>query len=38
MNQYLSDKWIIDICYVSYHTIVLANCAEVYAWGLNKYG
>jgi alpha-tubulin suppressor-like RCC1 family protein len=36
MNQYLSDKWIIDICYGSYHN--KTNNEEVYARGLNKYG
>jgi alpha-tubulin suppressor-like RCC1 family protein len=38
LNQYLSDKQIIDICCGFRHTLVLTNSGEVYAWGDNKKG
>ncbi len=38
LNQYLSDKQIIDICCGSELTLVLTNSGEVYAWGKNSYG
>jgi alpha-tubulin suppressor-like RCC1 family protein len=38
LNQYLSDKQIIDICCGGYHTLVLTNRGEVYAWGENTKG
>jgi hypothetical protein len=37
-NQYLSDKQIIDICCGAYHTLLLTNSGEVYAWGWNEFG
>jgi alpha-tubulin suppressor-like RCC1 family protein len=38
LNNYLSDKKIIDICCGYEHTIVLTNNAEVYSWGGNEWG
>ncbi len=38
LNQYLSDKKIIDICCGYKHTLVLSNSVEVYAWGWNIFG
>jgi len=38
LNQYLSEKQIIDICCGEYHTIVLTISGEVYSWGNNESG
>jgi hypothetical protein len=38
LNKYLSDEQVIDICCGEYHTLVLTNSGEVYAWGQNKSG
>jgi hypothetical protein len=35
LNEYLSDKQIIDICCGFRHSLVLTNSGEVYAWGRN---
>ncbi len=35
LNEYLSDEQVIDICCGEYHTLVLTNSGEVYAWGEN---
>jgi alpha-tubulin suppressor-like RCC1 family protein len=35
LNQYLSDKQIIDICCGVWHSLVLTNSGDVYAWGRN---
>ncbi len=36
MNEYLSDKKIINICCGECHPLVLTNSGEVYAWGWNR--
>jgi hypothetical protein len=38
LNEYLSDKQIIEICCGFGHSLALTNSGEVYAWGLNEYG
>ncbi len=38
LNQYLSDKNIIDISCGSYPSLVLSNSGELYAWGWNNCG
>jgi hypothetical protein len=38
LNEYLSEKQIIDICCGKLHTIVLTNSGEVYSWGCNDSG
>ncbi len=38
LNQYLSDKQIIDICCGFSHSLALTSSGEVYAWGYNKFG
>jgi alpha-tubulin suppressor-like RCC1 family protein len=38
LNEYLSNKQIIDICCGYKHTLVLTNSGEVYAWGYNTGG
>ncbi len=38
LNEYLSEKQIIDVCCGVYHKNVLTNSGEVYAWGQNKSG
>jgi alpha-tubulin suppressor-like RCC1 family protein len=38
LNEYLSNKYINDICCGSGHTLVLTNIGEVYAWGWNEFG
>jgi E3 ubiquitin-protein ligase HERC4 len=38
LNQYLSDKQIIDICCGESHSLALTNSGEVYAWGDNELG
>ena len=38
LNQYLSEKQIIDICCGVCHTIVLTISGEVYSWGCNDWG
>jgi hypothetical protein len=38
LNEYLSDKYIIDICCGSHHSLILTNSGEVYAWGRNYLG
>jgi alpha-tubulin suppressor-like RCC1 family protein len=38
LSEYLSDKYIIDICCVFSHSLVLTNSGEVYASDLNKWG
>jgi alpha-tubulin suppressor-like RCC1 family protein len=38
LNEYLSDEQVIDVCCGEYHTLVLTNSGEVYAWGDNRSG
>jgi alpha-tubulin suppressor-like RCC1 family protein len=38
LNGYLSDETIIDICCSDWHSLVLTNSGEVYAWGWNYFG
>ncbi len=38
LNKYLSDKYIIDICCGSHHSLALTDSGEVYAWGRNYDG
>jgi RCC1 and BTB domain-containing protein len=38
LNEELINKQIIDICCGEWHTLVLTNSGEVYAWGWNKFG
>jgi alpha-tubulin suppressor-like RCC1 family protein len=38
LNLYLSNEFVIDISCGFYHSLVLTNCGEVYAWGSNCYG
>jgi alpha-tubulin suppressor-like RCC1 family protein len=38
LNEYLINKKIIDICCGAYHSLVLTNSGEVYAWGWNNRG
>jgi hypothetical protein len=38
LNEYLSDKHIIDICCGEMHSLVLTDSGEVYAWGCNIRG
>jgi alpha-tubulin suppressor-like RCC1 family protein len=38
LNEYLSDKQIIDICCGACHSLVLTNNGELYAWGHNEKG
>ncbi len=38
LNEYLSDKYINDICCGGCHSLVLTNSGEVYAWGENDCG
>jgi alpha-tubulin suppressor-like RCC1 family protein/serine/threonine protein kinase len=38
LNQYLSDKQIIDICCGDWHSLALTYDGEVYAWGWNSSG
>jgi alpha-tubulin suppressor-like RCC1 family protein len=38
LNEYLSDKQIVDTCCGFNHTLVLTMGGEVYAWGLNDHG
>jgi hypothetical protein len=35
LNEYLTDKQIIDICCGSRHSLILTYSGEVYAWGWN---
>jgi alpha-tubulin suppressor-like RCC1 family protein/tRNA A-37 threonylcarbamoyl transferase component Bud32 len=38
LNQYLNNEFVIDISCGAYHSLVLTNCGEVYAWGSNDWG
>jgi RCC1 and BTB domain-containing protein len=38
LNQYLNNEFVIDISCGVYHSLVLTNCGEVYAWGYNYWG
>ncbi len=38
LNQYLNNEFITDISCGAFHSIVLTNCGEVYAWGSNRFG
>jgi alpha-tubulin suppressor-like RCC1 family protein len=38
LNQYLNNEFVIDISCGAYHSLVLTNCGEVYAWGDNEWG
>jgi alpha-tubulin suppressor-like RCC1 family protein len=38
LNQYLNNEFVIDISCGYYHSLVLTNCGEVYAWGGNRVG
>jgi RCC1 and BTB domain-containing protein len=38
LNQYLNNEFVIDISCGAYHSLVLTNCGEVYAWGYNECG
>jgi hypothetical protein len=38
LNQYLNNKFVIDISCGARHSFVLTNCGEVYAWGDNYRG
>jgi alpha-tubulin suppressor-like RCC1 family protein len=38
LNQYLNNEFVIDISCGAYHSLVLTNCGEVYAWGVNNWG
>jgi alpha-tubulin suppressor-like RCC1 family protein len=38
LNQYLNNEFVIDISCGVYHSLVLTNCGEVYAWGGNGWG
>jgi len=38
LNEYLSDKCIVDICCGFGHTLVLTISGDVYAWGFNSEG
>ena len=38
LNQHLNNEFVVDISCGAGHSLVLTNCGEVYAWGLNNYG
>jgi hypothetical protein len=38
LNEYLSDKQIIDICCGHNFSVMLTNSGEVYGWGWNEFG
>jgi E3 ubiquitin-protein ligase HERC4 len=38
LNQYLNNEFVIDISCGAVHSLVLTHCAEVYAWGGNRFG
>jgi alpha-tubulin suppressor-like RCC1 family protein len=38
LNQYLNNEFVIDISCGFYHSLVLTNYREVYAWGANDWG
>jgi alpha-tubulin suppressor-like RCC1 family protein len=38
LNQYLNNEFVVDISCGAYHSLVLTNCGQVYAWGVNDYG
>jgi alpha-tubulin suppressor-like RCC1 family protein len=38
LNQHLNYEFFIDISCGAFHSLVLTNCGEVYAWGLNTNG
>jgi RCC1 and BTB domain-containing protein len=38
LNQYLNNEFVIDISCGGFHSLVLTNCGEVYAWGYNYSG
>jgi alpha-tubulin suppressor-like RCC1 family protein len=37
LNQYLNNEFVFDIS-CAFHSHVLKNCGEVYAWGGNRFG
>jgi hypothetical protein len=38
LNQYLNNEFVTDISCGRFHSLVLTNCGEVYAWGHNYWG
>jgi alpha-tubulin suppressor-like RCC1 family protein len=38
LNQYLNNEFVTDISCGAFHSLVLTNCGEVYAWGVNRWG
>jgi hypothetical protein len=38
LNQYLNNEFVVDISCGEFHSLVLTNCGEVYAWGANDFG
>jgi alpha-tubulin suppressor-like RCC1 family protein len=38
LNQYLNNEFVIDISCGHFHSLLLTNCGEVYAWGRNSWG
>jgi alpha-tubulin suppressor-like RCC1 family protein len=38
LNQYLNNEFVTDISCGGFHSLVLTNCGEVYAWGWNRWG
>jgi alpha-tubulin suppressor-like RCC1 family protein len=38
LNQYLNNEFVVDISCGCFHSLVLTNCGEVYAWGSNYWG
>jgi alpha-tubulin suppressor-like RCC1 family protein len=38
LNQYLNNEFVVDISCGFHHSLVLTNCGEVYAWGVNYWG
>jgi alpha-tubulin suppressor-like RCC1 family protein len=38
INKYLNNEFVIDISCGAQHSLMLTNCGEVYAWGVNYFG
>ncbi len=38
LKYYLNNEFLVDISCGGFHSLVLTNCGEVYAWGRNCYG
>jgi alpha-tubulin suppressor-like RCC1 family protein len=38
LSQYLNNEFVIDISCGGFHSLVLTNCGEMYAWGYNYHG